>query len=97
MNEADKKWLYLAEAIDEAVYVRAVRLGFEDNDIEDIIGVLIWYGGHTVRFINSELGEDVYNIGDFSKDEVPFEVAQEKIEEIADSMINSYWNEFYSE
>jgi len=88
MDGADEEWLDFLNDIDGARYVKVVRLFDTDTDPEHIIGVLVWYGGHTVQFFDNNLDEDVYNIGDFSKNEVPFEVAKKEIEEIADYIID---------
>jgi len=94
MDEVDEKCLQFINEIDKAMYVKVVKFYPDDPDSESIIGVLVWYGGHTVQFFNDNLNEDVYNIGDFSKNEVPFEVAKKEIEEIANDIVQGRWDEY---
>lgn len=94
MDVADGKWQDFLNDIDGAIYVKVVKFNPDDPDSESIIGVLTWYGGHTVLFFNENLNEEVYNIGDFSKNEVPFEVAKKAIEEIANDIVQGRWDEY---
>ncbi len=63
----------LAEALDGARYVRF---------LEELGVVLAWHGGRGVHVYDAETGEelDMFNVGDFSKDEATIEEVERGID-----------------
>ena len=88
MNKDDEKWLDFIYAIDEARFIRTVRT--RDNEI---LAILVWHGGHTIHIHNSDGKEvDVWNVGDFAKEEVPFDLIEEEMEIIANEILIDWYD-----
>ena len=66
----------LYDELDGARLVKKIVL---DNDT---VGLIAWYGSHELHLYDMLCKEiDIRNVGDFSQESIPFELAEKKIDE----------------
>lgn len=71
------KLVELCRNLDGAKYVRYV---------DDMELLFVWHGGHGIHVLNPEGGEEVelYNVGDFGREEATLDEVVQGVQEILD-------------
>lgn len=80
------KIIEIYDEIDGAKLIKEV----ESNG--EVLGIIAWYGGHQLTFLDTYGNEDIRNVGDFYYPTISKEEAQKYIEEWANEIIKEWEN-----